>query len=121
MTEDELERAIVSYLDATLTKLHSCLHLAKGNSLTGFWGGKASPALMRAGAPRLAIVGVGKIYLIFTHTLGDDLSELEQEFKAWCATHDTPYCVARSIDDVRVALEYWKIPLRPATHAGTES
>lgn len=109
-----MERAIVGYLDLRLQKGHCALALPKGESVSGFWQERASPALLRAGAPRLAIVGGGKIYLIFTRTHGDDLSELEQEFKAWCAGHDAPYCVARSVDDIRIALEHWRIPLRAA-------
>lgn len=89
MTQD-LARAIVAHLDAVLPKHYRsfaipiCAHLPP------------IPGL-RAGAPRLAIVGGG-----------------QETWLVWCAAHGTPYCAARSVEDVRTALEYWRIPERAA-------
>lgn len=94
-TEDELRRAIVEELRRVLTAEHRTLLL---------WA-LAEP-------PPVAVIGRGKAHLVFPSAGGGDLSEPEEELRAWCAMGATPYCVARSLDDLRVALEHWRIPLK---------
>jgi hypothetical protein len=94
-TEDDLRRAIVEELRRVLTDEHRTLLL---------WA-LAEP-------PPLAVIGRGRVHLVFPSSGGSDLSEPEEELRAWCAVGATPYCVARSLDDLRVALEHWRIPLR---------
>ncbi len=102
-----LAGAIVAHLDLVLPKKYrsfaipSCAHLPP------------IPGL-RAGAPRLAIVGGGCVYFIEMLADGCSLSEDQEAWFVWCAAHGTPYCVARSVDDIRVALERWRIPAREA-------
>jgi hypothetical protein len=104
MSED-LASAIVAHLDAVLPMAYRSLAIPNCAHLPPIPG-------LRAGAPRLAIIGAGRVYFIEALAEGCALSEDQEAWLCWCAAHGTLYCVARSLDDLRVALEHWRIPLR---------
>lgn len=114
LKESAIQHAIVGHLRAVLPKGYRCFAIPNGARRTN--GGRAANAVsgLTPGVPDLAIVGRGNIWFIEVKGPGGVVSEDQEEFLAWCAMTGTPYCIARSVDDVRVALVNWNVPTREA-------
>ncbi|WP_372711956.1 VRR-NUC domain-containing protein [Hyphomicrobium sp.] len=114
MKEAAIQGAIVEYLDAVLTSAHRCFAVPNASRRTK--SGRASNAVpgLRKGVPDLQIVGRGKVYFVEVKTARGTPSDEQEEWLAWCTVNSTPWCIARSVDDVRVALNHWGIPTREA-------
>lgn len=112
MNEAAIQRSIVDYLRAVLRKDYRCFAIPNAAQRTR--GGRAANAVagLTAGVPDLAIVGRGEVFFIEVKTPHGIFSDGQEEFLAWCAIGGTSFCVARSIDDVRIALSQWNIPTR---------
>lgn len=115
MTE-ALARAIVDHLDRDLPRNYRVLAIADPAQIAP-WLKDQIPGL-RAGAPRLAIVGAGRIYFIEVAAAGAALTEATESFLCWCAAWGTSYCVAGSLDDLRAALAHWRLTTGPADLGG---
>ncbi|MBM3654917.1 MAG: hypothetical protein FJX06_19290, partial [Alphaproteobacteria bacterium] len=107
---DALAAEIVDYLAATLPRDHRCFAIAD-ELLIAPWLKDHLPGL-RAGVPRLAIVGRGRIYFIEILAEGAALTDEQEEWACWCMAWGTSRLVARSLGDVRTALAHWNISAR---------
>lgn len=112
--EDATQKAIVDFLRAVLPKTHRAFAIPNGARRTA--SGRAANAVpgLTPGVDDLAIVGCGRIWFVEVKSKRGRVSEAQEAWHAWCAANGTPYCVARSVDDVRVALAHWGIPSREA-------
>jgi hypothetical protein len=110
--EDAIQKAIVGFLSAVLPKGWRCFAIPNGARRTA--SGRPANAVpgLTPGVPDLAIVGSGRVWFVEVKSKRGVVSEAQEAFHAWCATNGTPYCVARSVNDVRVALAHWGIPSR---------
>lgn len=74
-----------------------------------------------AGVPDLCLVcPSGRICFIEVKRPGGRLSEEQKKFIDWMISARVDYVVAESIDDVRAALEHWRIPTREHAPAQLE-
>lgn len=112
MRESAIQGAIVEYLDAVLTSTHRVFAVPNASRRTK--GGRASNGVpgLRKGVPDLQIVGRGKVYFVEVKAARGMPSDEQEEWLSWCTTNNTPWCIARSVDDVRVALNHWGVPTR---------
>lgn len=111
--EEAIQRSIVSYLRAVLRKDHRVI--AVPNAARRRAGGRAGngvPGLAK-GFPDLLIVGpLGRSYMIECKAEKGRMSVEQNEWKAWFASGGVPYVVARSTDDVKLALAQWRVETR---------
>ncbi len=114
MKESAIQHAIVGYLRAVLPKNYKCFAIPNGARRTS--GGRAANAVpgLTPGVPDLAIVGSGRVWFIEVKGARGVVSDAQEEFLAWCVTSGTPYCIARSVDDVRFSLNNWNVPILEA-------
>lgn len=114
MKESFIQGAIVDFLRAVLPKTHRCVAIPNGSRRTA--SGRAANAVpgLTPGVQDLMIVSAGRIWFIEVKTARGKTSDAQEEWLAWCAATGTPYCVARSVDDVKIALEHWQIQTREA-------
>lgn len=114
MKESLIQGAIVEYLDAVLTSAHRCFAVPNASRRTK--GGRASNGVpgLRKGVPDLEIVGGRFVYFIEVKTARGTPSDEQEEWLAWCTVNGTPWCIARSVDDVKIALNHWNISTREA-------
>ena len=112
MKESAIQHAIVEWLNAVLRKGYRCFAIPNGARRTN--GGRAANAVpgLTPGVPDLAIVGRGHIWFVEVKGPRGVVSDAQEEFLAWCVTTGTPYCIAKSVDDVRFALNHWNVPTR---------
>lgn len=112
--EDAIQKAIVGFLSAVLPNGYRCFAIPNGARRTA--SGRPANAVpgLTPGVPDLAIVGGRFVWFVEVKSKRGVVSEAQEAFHAWCAANGTPYCVARSVDDVRAALEHWGIPTREA-------
>lgn len=110
--EDAIQKAIVVFLNAVLPKSYRCFAIPNGARRTA--SGRPANAVpgLTPGVPDLAIIGGRLIWFVEVKSARGRVSDAQEAFHAWCAANGTPYCVARSVDDVRVALAHWGIPSR---------
>ena len=109
MKESVIQTAIVEWLNVVLPKGYRCFAIPNGARRTA--SGRAANAVagLTPGVPDLAIIGRGHIWFVEVKGPRGIVSDAQEEFLAWCATTGTPYCIARSVDDVRVALMNWNV------------
>lgn len=114
MKESLIQGAIVDYLRAVLPKNHRCVAIPNGSRRTA--SGRAANAVpgLTPGVPDLMIVSAGRVWFIEVKGPKGTLSDAQTDFISWCVVTNTPYCVARSVDDVKIALEHWQIKTREA-------
>jgi hypothetical protein len=68
-----------------------------------------------AGVPDIAIAGAGgHVWFLEVKTSAGKLSADQESFIQWMIVASVPYAVVHSIHEVRVALEFWRIPTREA-------
>jgi hypothetical protein len=76
--------------------------------------GNAVPGLL-PGIPDLCLLGpLGRAYFIECKAGYGDLSEVQFAMRNRFEAMGVPFAIARSIDDVRTALGYWKIKTKEA-------
>jgi len=117
-SEASIQRAIVDYLHLVLPR--DCRVAAIPNAARRTRTGMASNAVagLSPGLFDLMIVEAGGgVYMIEVKTAHGRLSHAQRKWQEWFITHSVPHCVARSIDDVRVALCAWRIQTKEALNA----
>ena len=111
--EDEAQKAVVDYLDAVLVPSYRVFAIPNASRRTA--SGKPTNAVpgLRPGVPDLAVTGMGRVYFIEMKSPKGELSEAQEEWANWCCTRgSTPWCLARSVADVKEALTHWGIKTR---------
>ena len=113
--EEKIQREIVQYLRTVMTKDYRVIAVPNAARRTrGGRAGNAVPGLSK-GFPDLLIVEAGGgAYAIEVKAPKGVISPEQNEWKQWFFLHSFPHCVARSVDDVKVALTHWKIETREA-------
>jgi hypothetical protein len=114
LRESAIQGAIVDFLRAVLPKTYRCMAIPNGSRRTA--NGRAANAVpgLTPGVLDLMLVSAGRLWFIEVKGPKGTLTDEQEEFTSWCAATGTPYCVARSVDDVRFALNHWNIPTREA-------
>jgi hypothetical protein len=108
-SEASIQQQIVSYLRAVAPH---CLTFAVPNASRRTSRGSASNAVagLTPGIPDLCIIGSsGTSHFIEVKTDGGCLSHAQEAIRLRLIAMAVPYCVARSVDDVRTALAHWNI------------
>lgn len=116
MREAQIQRAIVGYLNAVLPK--DTRVVAIPNAARRTRSGRAANAVagLSPGLFDLMIVEAGGgAYFIEVKTDKGKLSPAQEGWKEWFIVNHVPHCIARGVDDVRVALAAWRIETREAT------
>ncbi len=113
MTENDIQRVIVDYLNAVLFSTHRVCAIP--NAARRGKSGRATNGVpgLRKGVPDLQIVGNGRVYFIeVKRDAKARLSEPQDEWADWCNSTGTPWVRAESVDHVRQALVQWGIITR---------
>ena len=113
MTENQLQRQIVNYLESVLPKTHRAFAVPNASRRTA--GGRASNAVpgLRPGVPDLMIVGQGRAFMMEVKAPKGKLSDAQNEWAMWATNAGmVPWALVRSVDDVRTCLTVWGIPTR---------
>lgn len=111
-SEQSIQRDIVSYLRSVAPH---CLTFAIPNAARRTAGGFASNAVagLTPGIPDLCVIAPsGVAHFIEVKTNSGRLSDVQETIRMRLIKMSVPYCVARSISDVRIALRHWKIETR---------
>lgn len=114
-SEASIQRAIVGYLNAVLP--NDCRVVAIPNAARRTVIGRATNAVagLSPGLFDLMIVEAGGgAYFIEVKTDKGKLSPAQEGWKEWFIVNHVPHCIARGVDDVRVALAAWRIETREA-------
>jgi hypothetical protein len=115
MREAQIQRTIVDYLHAVLPR--DCRVAAIPNAARRTRTGRAANAVagLSPGLFDLMIVEAGGgVYFIEIKTARGRLSPAQEGWREWFVLNHVPHCVARGVDDVRVALAHWRIETREA-------
>jgi hypothetical protein len=110
--EDILQRAIVDFV-RTVAPTCFLFSIPNGGERTASYGQLLKLTGMVAGVPDLCLIAPGGMARFLE--VKADKGELSKDQKAVInrfISMQVQYAVVRSIDDVRVALEYWRIPTR---------
>jgi hypothetical protein len=113
MTENDIQRSIVDYLNAVLFSTHRVFAIP--NAARRGKSGRASNGVpgLRPGVPDLGIAGRGRVYFIeVKRDAKAKLSDAQEEWLDWCVCTGTPAARVESIDQVRTALSQWGIITR---------
>lgn len=112
--EDALQKQIVEYLRAIVPD-HVVFAVPNAAQRTRSGrAGNAVPGLL-PGIPDLMILAQGgRAYLIEVKTARGIVSDVQREVLTLLQKRSIPACVARSIEDVRVALRAWGVITREA-------
>lgn len=109
-SEAAIQRSILDYLAIAVPR---ALVFAIPNAAMRTRGGKAGNFVpgLRKGIPDLCFVAPGGFvgFLEVKRPNGPGLSDEQEEIRGRFVSLATPHAVVRSIDDVRAALEHWKI------------
>ena len=114
--EDKLQKSIVDFIRAVAPQ---CLVFAIPN---GGWRTRAEAGIFQAtglvpGVPDLGVLlPGGEIRFIEVKTDKGALNENQRAILARFLEMGQPYAVCRSIEDVRVSLQHWKIETREVCH-----
>lgn len=112
--EDVLQTSIVAFL-----RLAAPTHFVFAVPNGGFRRKQEAVVLKRtgvvAGVPDLCLIGpCGTAHFFEVKTKDGVVTKAQREIKHLLMTMAVPCAVVRSIDDVKTALAYWKIPTRQA-------
>lgn len=114
-SEGALQRSIVDFVRLVCPQLlvfaipnasHRTIGGFAGNGVAGLYPGIHDLCLL---AP------LGRVYFVEVKVAGGVLSAVQSAVHIKMTTMGVPHCVARSIEDVRVALRNWNIETREAT------
>lgn len=110
--EDRLQRQVVEFL-RLVAPGYVTFAVANGGGRSKAEAGILKATGVLAGVPDLVLVGpLGQAHFIELKTAKGKPSQAQRDLHARFAVMGVPYAVARSLDDVRVALEAWKISTR---------
>lgn len=113
MKEAVIQAQIVSYLRAILPKQYRVVAVPNASLRTRTGRAGNAVAGLTPGVPDLVIFGDGSAFFIEVKAKRGTLSDAQSEWANWCImTGCMAWCCARSVDDVRKAIEQWKLPTR---------
>ncbi|CAN2533403.1 hypothetical+protein [Methylocapsa aurea] len=79
---------------------------------------------VRRGWPDFLLVSPrGSLHCLELKRAGEDLTEDQEQFRAWCIVHGAPYVVAWTFDEALAALREWgvlRIDIATADHGGAQ-
>lgn len=113
MKEAAIQAQIVKFLRAVLPKNYRVVAIPNASLRTR--SGRAGNAVagLTPGVPDLVIFGDGSAFFIEVKNARGKLSDAQSEWANWCVVEGCmAWCCARSISDVRTALDQWKLPTR---------
>lgn len=111
--EDKLQKAIVDYLRVILPPKHIVFAVPNGSYRTPAEAGILRATGTVAGIPDLCILAPGGIArFIEVKADGGTLNKNQRAINEQLLAMGVDYCVVRSLSDVRVALDHWKIQHR---------
>jgi len=126
--EEQVQQAIATFLDTALHRDARWWHTPNQKGTRSTYEQKILSSLgVKAGVPDVVIVWQSRIHFIEVKSpdvkpmgalkgkRGGSLSKTQKPWKEWAETTGTPWSLARSIDDVEVALVRWGIPHRAST------
>lgn len=114
LPEDAIHRSIMSYLEAVLPESAMAFHPMQ-NPRSAKAGANFKRMGMKAGIPDIGIIrATGRIYWIEVKARKGRLSLSQKAFQMWCVQWGVPWCLARSIDDVRDFLQQHDFEIREA-------
>lgn len=121
MTEQDIHKAIVAYLNAVLPPDAILTHAPNEGNRGGAKGardGERRKAMgVLAGFPDLLLFVDGTGYCIEVKTPQGRLSPVQKRVRDILRGQGIAYEVARSVDDVRALLAEWGVRTREARHA----
>jgi len=112
-SEDDIQRAGLEYLAAVVP--NECFAFAVPNAAFRTKTGKAAngvPGLTPGVFDTCLLLPCGRVAFIEFKRPGETLSKPQEAFQAVLDRFGTPYAIATSIDDIRVALAAWGIKTR---------
>jgi hypothetical protein len=116
--EAKLHASIIDYL-RLVAPTCLCFHPANGGNRTASEGAMFQRLGVVAGIPDICILSPGgKVAFIEVKAASGALSKAQDAILSRFMTMGIPYAAARSVDDVKTALEYWRIPTREARAEG---
>ena len=115
MREAQIQRNIVDYLHAVLPKDSRVVAIPNAARRTRTGGAANAVAGLSPGLFDLMIIEAGGgVYFIEVKTDKGKFSPAQEGWKEWFVLNHVPHCVARGVDDVRIALAAWRIETREA-------
>lgn len=114
-SEASIQRAIVDYLHAVLPKDYRVAAIPNASRRSAQGRATNAVAGLSPGLFDLVIVGAGgRVWFIEVKTEKGRLSASQEAWREWFIATGVPHCIARSVDEVRVALREWRIETREA-------
>jgi hypothetical protein len=112
--EARIQAAIVEWIRTVAPQLIA-FHVPNGGYRTPAEAARMKWVGVLAGVPDIIVLGLdGRCWLIEVKGPGGSLSPDQRAIRDRCTVLRIPYCVAKSIDDVRVAFGIWGIETREA-------
>lgn len=115
MKESQIQHAIVGWLNAVLPKQYRVY--ANANASRRTTTGRAANAVpgLRKGIPDITIRGPGGVsYDIEIKSSKGQLTPEQSEWGTWVVTGGGWWACVHSVDEVRIVLKSWSIPVREA-------
>lgn len=113
MTEDQIHKAIVTYLRAVLPADHILMHARNEGNRGGrkgvIDGARGKEMAVQPGWPDLLLYVDAQGYAIEVKRKGGHLSPIQKEISLQLKRHGIPHAVCRSIDDARDTLAMWGV------------
>lgn len=110
--EHQIQVSIIAYLDTVLPPNIKAVGVSN-NPRSKITGAMEKARGMRKGFPDILLTGAFH-GLLEVKREGSYLRPEQRDWRDWCADHQVPYAVVRSIEDVQETLESWGIPTRAA-------
>ena len=112
MTEHQIQKSIVAYLDQVLPSTIRVVAVSN-NPRSAITGAMEKARGLRKGFPDLILTGAFH-GLLEVKKEGSYLRPEQREWKDWLASQQVPVAVVRSIEDVRETLAAWGVNVREA-------
>lgn len=109
-----IQKAIVNYLRAVLPPDHMVVHVPMNARSKVAGATQKSMGAVKGITDLLILRPRDPVALVEVKHDGNDLTGAQPEIRDWCVRHSYPWCIARSIDDVRRFLSAHGIPNREA-------
>ncbi|MFC0282421.1 hypothetical protein ACFFJB_14775 [Camelimonas abortus] len=107
-------KAIAAFLDCALPEEYRYTHVPNGGARDARTGAMLKAMGVKAGVPDMVVFGPGSWcgLLEIKPANGGALSPSQKAWAEWAGQNSVCYAVVRSVGDVQVALNDWRIPLR---------
>lgn len=112
MTEHQIQKSIVAYLDQVLPSTIRVVAVSN-NPRSRITGAMEKARGMKRGFPDLILTGAFH-GLLEVKKEGSYLRPEQREWKDWLSSQQVPVAVVRSIEDVRETLAAWGVNVREA-------